>query len=106
MKTTSLVFCFLLSALCFEAAAQYSIDWYTVDGGGGTSTGDVFSVTGTIGQPGCGHHDIDRRPVLSNRWILGGLCCANARCPASFHLSHDHEHGSRVLAFAFDGLGA
>ena len=33
------------------AAAQYSIDWFTIDGGGGTSTGGVYSVTGTIGQP-------------------------------------------------------
>ena len=35
-------------------AQQYSIDWFTVDGGGGTSTGGVFSVSGTIGQPDAG----------------------------------------------------
>jgi len=34
--------------------AQYSIDWSTIDGGGGTSTGGVYSVTGTIGQPDAG----------------------------------------------------
>lgn len=34
--------------------AQYSIGWSTVDGGGGTSTGGVFTVTGTIGQPDAG----------------------------------------------------
>ena len=46
---------FLLSAFCFCASAQsYSIDWYTIDGGGGTSTGGVYSVTGTIGQPDAG----------------------------------------------------
>ena len=28
-----------------------SIDWFTIDGGGGTSTGGVYSVSGTIGQP-------------------------------------------------------
>ncbi|HRD05012.1 MAG TPA: hypothetical protein PK942_09835 [Verrucomicrobiota bacterium] len=32
-------------------AQSYSIDWWTIDGGGGTSTGGVFAVTGTIGQP-------------------------------------------------------
>ena len=48
-------FCFLLSALCFRAWGQtYSIDWQTIDGGGGTSTGGVYSVTGTIGQPDAG----------------------------------------------------
>src|SRR6267378_4675534 len=36
-------------------AQSYSIDWFTVDGGGGTSTGGVFSVSGTIGQPDAGH---------------------------------------------------
>jgi len=34
--------------------AQYSIDWYSIDGGGGTSTGGVYSVSGTIGQPDAG----------------------------------------------------
>jgi len=32
-------------------AQQYSIDWHTVDGGGGTSTVGIYSVSGTIGQP-------------------------------------------------------
>jgi hypothetical protein len=33
-----------------SAAAQYTIDWYTVDGGGGTSTSAVYEVKGTTGQ--------------------------------------------------------
>src|SRR2546421_3777654 len=37
------------------SAQNYSIDWFTIDGGGGTSTGGVFSVSGTIGQPDAGH---------------------------------------------------
>ena len=32
-------------------AQSYSIDWSKVAGGGGTSTGGVYSVSGTIGQP-------------------------------------------------------
>jgi hypothetical protein len=35
-------------------AADYSIDWFTIDGGGGTSTGGVYAVSGTIGQPDAG----------------------------------------------------
>jgi hypothetical protein len=31
-------------------AQSYSIDWYKVAGGGGTSTGGVYAVSGTIGQ--------------------------------------------------------
>ena len=37
-----------------DLQAQYSIDWFTIDGGGGTSTGGVYTVTGTIGQPDAG----------------------------------------------------
>ena len=36
----------------WNATAQsYSIDWYKIAGGGGTSTGGTYSVSGTIGQP-------------------------------------------------------
>ena len=35
-------------------AQSFSIDWHTIDGGGGTSTGGVYSVSGTIGQPDAG----------------------------------------------------
>jgi hypothetical protein len=34
-----------------NAFAQYAINWHTMDGGGGTSTGGVYRVNGTIGQP-------------------------------------------------------
>jgi len=35
-------------------AQTFSVDWYTVDGGAGSSTGGVYTVTGTIGQPDAG----------------------------------------------------
>ncbi len=44
----------LLALTVLTAQAQFSIDWSTIDGGGGTSTGGVFTVTGTIGQPDAG----------------------------------------------------
>ena len=53
---TGLTIAFLLLLAVSAAQAQsYSIDWFTIDGGGGTSTGGVFSVSGTIGQPDAGH---------------------------------------------------
>lgn len=49
------VLALLLSTLIFQpltASAQpYSIDWYKIAGGGGTSTGGTYQVSGTIGQP-------------------------------------------------------
>jgi hypothetical protein len=45
----------LLLVVAVSARAQsYSIDWYTIDGGGGTSTGGVYTLRGTIGQPDAG----------------------------------------------------
>ncbi len=43
-----------LAALVPATAQNYSIDWFSIDGGGGTSTGSVYSVSGTIGQPDAG----------------------------------------------------
>jgi hypothetical protein len=31
-------------------AQSYSVDWYKIAGGGGTSTGGTYTVSGTIGQ--------------------------------------------------------
>jgi hypothetical protein len=52
MKKLVLFFSLLVPAVGF--AQSYSIDWYKVAGGGGTSTGGVYSVSGTIGQPDAG----------------------------------------------------
>ena len=41
-------------AIASVRAQSYAIDWFTIDGGGGTSTGGVYSVSGTIGPPDAG----------------------------------------------------
>lgn len=46
---------FALLALTSTAHAQtYDLTWNTVDGGGASSTGGVFELSGTIGQPDAG----------------------------------------------------
>jgi hypothetical protein len=52
MKNLALILGLLLPATSF--AQSYSIDWYIIAGGGGTSTGATYQVTGTIGQPDAG----------------------------------------------------
>jgi hypothetical protein len=58
MKTRAWRIAGLLASLLVGAAVAHaqsnSIDRYTIDGGGGTSTGGVYSVSGTIGQPDAG----------------------------------------------------
>ena len=47
---------FVAASVAFVATsfAQYAVNWSTMDGGGGTSTGGVYNVSGTIGQPDAG----------------------------------------------------
>ncbi len=44
----------LLACAPLASAQPYAIDWYTIDGGGGISTGGQFEVNGTIGQHDAG----------------------------------------------------
>ena len=55
MKTRFVIILGLLLSSVIISSAQYSINWFTIDGGGGTSTGGVYSVSGTIGQPDANH---------------------------------------------------
>lgn len=47
MKTTLL----LLFAAVANAAAQYSMDWHTMDAGGGSGAAGTFAMHSTLGQP-------------------------------------------------------
>lgn len=58
----------LLAVTVFTAYAQsYSVDWSKISGGGGTSTGGVFSISGTIGQ-----HDASGAMNGGNFSLTGG----------------------------------
>jgi hypothetical protein len=65
----------LWSIAVFNASAQsYSIDWFTIDGGGGTSTGGVYSVSGTIGQPDAGHMSGGNFTIDGGFWgVIGAI---------------------------------
>src|SRR5262249_4566734 len=52
-------------------AQPYTIDWFTIDGGGGTSTGGVYSLSGTIGQPDAGGPMTNGQySVTGGFWVL------------------------------------
>src|SRR5258705_7392688 len=56
------------------SAQTYSIDWFTIDGGGGTSTGGVYTVSGTIGQPDAGHMSGGNFTLDGGFWgIIGAI---------------------------------
>ena len=37
-----------------DLSTGYDLSWYTLDGGGGSSSGGGYSLSGTIGQPDAG----------------------------------------------------
>jgi len=54
-----LVFTIVLVLILFAsgaalAAGSYDLSWWTVDGGGGTSRGNGYTLNGTLGQPDAG----------------------------------------------------
>ena len=89
MKTNrlaALATALLLSAAASVSAQSYNIDWFTIDGGGGTSSGGAYSLSGTIGQPDAGA-------------MSGGAYTLIGGDPAQ-------RHRPRVLAVVRDGLRA
>jgi len=75
----------------WDATAQsYSIDWYKISGGGGTSTSATYQVTGTIGQPEAGsamnwckvrkNHPVGMSPFMQKRQVETRGSVANLLC--------------------------
>ena len=51
-------------------AQSYDISWWTIDGGGGTSAGGVYTLTGTIGQPDAGTMSGGNYTLVGGFWAL------------------------------------
>ena len=62
----------LVVGVAIAGAQNYTIDWYTIGGGGGTSTGSVYAVSGTIGQPTVGTTSNRNFSVTGGFWALIG----------------------------------
>lgn len=62
-------------ALCFQTytvfaqSANYSAPWWTIDGGGGSSTGSNYQISGAIGQPDAGKASGGSYAVLNGYWV-------------------------------------
>lgn len=104
MRTLSIA-CLAIGFLSAVAAAQpLTVPWFTIDGGGGLSSGGSFSVGGTIGQPDAG------APMQGGRFsVRGGFwegLPSNAECPCAADYNRDGGiDGSDVAAFFDDWEG-
>ena len=70
MKTKVLLLTLFFGGTLAATAQSYSIDWFTIDGGGGTSTGGVYSVSGTIGQPDAGQMSGGNFTLTGGFWSI------------------------------------
>jgi len=68
MKTILALFGFVWAGATSVLAQSYSIDWFSIDAGGGTSTGGVYSVSGTIGQPDSGVSSGGNYSLIGGFW--------------------------------------
>lgn len=68
MKAFKIILAALVSLIATGKllAQSYSIDRFRIAGGGGTSTGGVYSISGTIGQPDAG------QPMTNGQYSVTG----------------------------------
>jgi hypothetical protein len=60
--------CVVLLCALPALAPSYSIDWSTIDGGGGASSGGSYSIGATIGQPDAGAMSGGRFSIAGGFW--------------------------------------
>ena len=66
--------CCLLCGASTGLSQSYEISWFTVDGGGSTSSGGAFSVSGTIGQPDAGVMNGGSYSLVGGFWgVVGAI---------------------------------
>jgi len=58
----------IISITCLFA---YDISWWTIDGGGNTSSGGSYSLSGTIGQPDSGTLTGGTYKLEGGFWVIG-----------------------------------
>ena len=60
-------------SLCYaQSGGDYEIGWSTIDGGGGTSNGEPYSLSGTIGQPDAGRMAGGEYDLTGGFWFGSG----------------------------------
>jgi hypothetical protein len=84
----------LLQCAAGEASAQASISRFTIDCGGGRSTGGEFTLGGTIGQPDAGRVSGGSFVLSGGFWLGGGIVTAvNGDAPSE---GDDHPTAAPV----------
>jgi hypothetical protein len=101
----------LATSATVRAGGNFDIVSYTIDGGGGRSTGGAFVVTGTIGQPDAGSMTGGTFAVTGGFWssrveIPGPSCLGDVVSSATFEPPPDGTVNGADLAYLLGAWGA
>ncbi len=69
---------FALLLATSRGSAQFAVDWFTMDGGGGASAGGAYTLHGTIGQPDAGAASGGSYTVQGGFWGAFGATMESA----------------------------
>jgi hypothetical protein len=101
MKAKLILSCLLTVVLCFWASAQYAVNWHVIGGGGGVSTGAVYSVSGTLGQ-----HDASGPTTGSTYSLTGGFWAfAAVQTPGAPLLTIAYSNNSAIVSWIAPSTG-
>jgi hypothetical protein len=99
MTTSQFTSVLVLGFAALAAQAQpFSVDWHKIAGGGGTSTGGVFSLSGTIGQHDAGAMSGGTYAITGGFW--SGITLVQT--PGAPQLSIQFAGGNAVISWAAD----
>lgn len=84
-----------------NAQTNFTVDWYSVDGGGGTSTGGVYSIAGTMGQLDAGQMSGGDFTVEGGFWSI----VAAIQSPGAPHLSVAWSNNVVVVSWPLPDAG-
>lgn len=99
-----IVFTLSLCALIFATSARaqsYSIDWYKIAGGGGTSSNGSYVVSGTIGQPDAGQMSGGNYSLTGGFWSLISL----VQTPGAPILNITYSGGNAIVSWQLPAAG-
>jgi hypothetical protein len=105
MKTCIQTVCLIIGVLLLASpklhAQSYSIDWYKVSGGGGTSSNSQYVVSGTIGQ-----HDAGGPMTNGNYSLTGGFWALYAvQTPGAPMLFITKSGNNAILSWSANATG-
>jgi hypothetical protein len=85
----------LFAVSATHAQTNITIDWFTINGGGGASTGGVYAVSGTMGQPDVGTMNGGGYAIEGGFWSFIGAI----QTPGAPPLSISYTATNAVIIF-------